>query len=359
MSDRRTLRVGVDISPAISGDTGVARYAEGLVADLWERRDLEIATLAFGRGPRATTLEVDRRVPVPLRVLRPWWRVTPRPRAEDLVGPVDVVHAIDGVPPPTRQPVVVTCHDVLPLTHPHLYDRRYRAIARAHVAALHDAAAVVTTCHATADAITTAVGLAPGRIGVAPPGRRFLTTSSETTAAEPYVLYVGAITPRKGLHRLVAALAAIDDPPPLVVAGPDGMRAAEVHDAVAPYAGRLRIEWRGRVDDDSLGDLLRRAALLCHPSEAEGFGIPVLEAMGAGVPVVAADIGPVREVGGDAVALLPVHDRDAWASTIRDLLSDPDRRERMRLAGLARSAPYTWSAMADRVIDVYRAVTSA
>lgn len=352
--------VGIDVSPALSGDTGVARYAEALVAALVRRDDVEVRTLAAGRGIRDTTLPVSRRARVPLRVLRTTWRVAGRPRAEDLLGPLDVVHAIDLVPPPTAAPVVITCHDVLPLTHPHLYEARYRRLAQQHVAALRRAAVVLATCRATADEIERVAGVPTARIVVAPPGRRLpagLEPPAPSADPGPSLLYVGAVTPRKGLHRLVEAVCRTRHRPRLLVAGPDGMGAAEVHRAVDALGVTVDVRWLGRVDDDTLIQLLRGATLLCHPSEAEGFGIPVLEAMGTGTPVLAGDIPPVREVGGDAVALVPPLDIDAWAAAIDDLLDDPDRRQAMSASGLDRSASYTWDATAEVVAGVYRRLT--
>ncbi len=352
--------VGIDVSPAVSGDTGVARYAEELVAGLAGREDLDVRTTAFGRGGHPSTIAPTRRLGLPLRVLHPLWRSVGRPRVEDLLGPVDVVHAIDGVPPPTRAPLVVTCHDVLPRSHPDLYDSRYRAIAARHVAALASAAAVVTTCHATAAEIERWAGVDPDRVHVASPGRRFTdvppVVSPSDTDDEPYLLFLGALTPRKGLPLLLRALARMADAPRLVVVGPDGMRAAAVHAALDEVAGTVRVERRGRVGDDELARLVAGATLLCHPSEAEGFGIPVLEAMGLGTPVVAGDIPPVREVGGDAVALVPVDDEAAWAATIERLLGDDDERHRRSARGRELAAPRTWTAMADAVADVYAAV---
>lgn len=349
------VRVGLDVTAAISGDTGVARYAEGLVGALRRTDGVDTATVAFGRGGHPTAIGIDRRIPVPLRALRPWWRITGRPRTEALLGPIDVVHTIDGIPAPTRRPLVVTCHDVLPLTHPHLYDRRYRIIARRHADALHAAAAVVTTCAATASAIVEVTGIDRDRIHVAPPGRRLAATGPQPVEpGDPHLLYVGAVTPRKGLHRLVEALAELASPPRLVVAGPDGIRADEVHAVLDRHRERVHVERLGRVSDADLIRLLRRATLLCHPSEAEGFGIPVLEAMGAGLPVLAADIPPVREIGGDAVELVPVDDRAAWGERVAALLADPQRRRAMSEAGIRRSEPYTWEAMAETVAGVYR-----
>lgn len=352
--------VGIDASPARSGDTGVARYTEELIAALAAHDDLTVRTFAAGRGAGRANLKPDRRLGVPLRVLHPLWRTTGRPRAETLIGPVDVVHAIDLVPPPTRSPVVLTCHDVLPITHPHLYERRYRRLSRRHVRALARADAVVTTCESTATEIVDVAGIDRGRIVVASPGRRTVADAAAASTfhagGRPSILYVGAITPRKGLHRLVAALARMTDPPPLLVAGPDGMAADTVHAAIDETLRArpsIEIDWRGRVDDDELARLLAGATVLCHPSEAEGFGIPVLEAMGAGTPVLAADIAPVREIGGDAVALAPVHDLDAWAGALEALLADPDRRAAMAGAGRARSEPITWAAMAATIGDVY------
>lgn len=349
-------RVAVDATALVAGSTGVARYAAELLRGLARHDDLDIAPFAIGRGP--TPPHDVRRLRVPLRVVQPLWRWTGLPRAEHLVGGCDVVHSLDIVPVPTRRPLVVTVHDVLPLTIPHRYQDRQRRMIEAQVAALARAHLVVTTCEATKSDLVAHAAVRPERILVAPLGHRPPSTVAPPAPVPgPYVLGVGSVTPRKGFQVLARAVARLgDDAPPVVIAGPDGWQADEVRAEVHRLGVADRITFLGRVDDDVLEGLYRHALVLCHPSEAEGFGIPVLEAMGYGTPMVAGDIPPVREVAGDAAVLVPPGDADALADALRALLADDADRARRGALGRARAAGMTWQRTADLIADGYRSL---
>lgn len=352
------MKLGLDLTALTSGDTGVARYTSELHASL-ERRfgDIELRTFAIGRGD-LPSVPVTRRIHTPLRIVHKAWETFGWPSAERLIGAVDVVHSIDMVPPPTRHPLVMTIHDVLPLRLPEHYGPRFIQIARGFARAAARADAIITTCHSSAAEVADVTGIPLSRITVAPLGRRSPGAPARSPIEPPYILYIGSITPRKGLHRLAEAMTLLPPgTPPLVVAGPDGWAAERVHERIRSLARGPTIHWLGRVSDATLDALLCHATLLCHPSEAEGFGIPCLEAMGAGVPVVAGDIPPVREIGGGAICLVPARDPEALAHAIADLLNDPERRQQMAEAGRRQAEPYTWDAMTDRIVEVYRSLT--
>ena len=348
------MRVGLDATPVLSGDTGVARYTTMVLAELGAYDDIDVKPFGAGRGPRAPF--PMRRLPVPLRIVHRTWGWVGLPRAEHIVGSVDVVHTIDGVPPPTRAPLVMSVHDVLPLVIPELYQPRSIRIAEAHVEGLRKAAVVVATCHATADHVSEVTGIQRERIVVAPLGHRAPSADAPPSPLPPpYILAVGSVTPRKSFDVLAEAAAMLgSDCPPIVIAGPDGWRAEEVRERVTGIGMDGRVRFLGRVDDRTLEGLYRHAELLCHPSVAEGFGIPCLEAMTYGVPVVAGDIPSVRELGGSAVAFAARGDAEALSAMLAAVLSDQTRQKEMVEAGRARAASYTWSRTAAGVVEAYR-----
>jgi glycosyltransferase involved in cell wall biosynthesis len=347
-------RVAVDATALVAGSTGVARYAAELLRGLARHDDLDIAPFAIGRGP--TPPHDVRRLRVPLRVVQPLWRWTGLPRAEHLVGGCDVVHSLDIVPVPTRRPLVVTVHDVLPLTIPHRYQDRQRRMIEAQVAALARAHLVVTTCEATKSDLVAHAAVRPERILVAPLGHRPPSTVAPPAPVPgPYVLGVGSVTPRKGFQVLARAVARLgDDAPPVVIAGPDGWQADEVRAEVHRLGVADRITFLGRVDDDVLEGLYRHALVLCHPSEAEGFGIPVLEAMACDVPVVTTDVPAIREVAGDAALVVPVGDVDALAAGLARAWSDEAWRAETIRRGRDRCERYSWDACVDGLVGLYR-----
>ena len=348
------MKVALDLTPAVISTGGVARYALALHDRLVERDDVEVVAFSIGRG-RAVP---GRRLAVPLRVAHAAWRTLHVPGARLLAGRADVLHSIDLVPPPSRLPLVVTVHDVLPITHPELYPPAARAATAARLEVARRAAIVVTTSASTGDEIASVGGLDRAGIVVAQPGwERVAALAPATVPVDgPFVLCVGAVTPRKGYDVLAEALARLgDDAPVVVVAGPDWWRADEVRAATAAApAGKLR--FLGEVTDDVLAELYRQASAFCSASLAEGYGMPVVEALGHGVPVVATDLPVVRELAGDAALLVAPGDADALADGLRRV-GDAGVAATLAAAGPTRVASLTWAAMADRVVGAYRSAS--
>ncbi|MEY2565796.1 MAG: hypothetical protein QOE35_325 [Actinomycetota bacterium] len=348
------MRVAFDVTPVLSGDTGVAEYARRLYDELKDDDGLELVPFGAGRGPDPGF--PLRRIKVPLRLLHRSWRWTGRPSLRRVTGAVDLLHALEGIPPPTRAPVVLTVHDLLPVVMPELYGPRHLRTTAGHLAAARRASVLLATCHATADHVAEVTGVARERIVVAPLGHREQSpVCPPRQIAGPYILAVGAVTPRKSFHLLAQAVGRLGKAsPPVVVAGPPGWDSESVHASIDAAGVRHRVTFLGRVADDELEGLYRHAELVAHPSIAEGFGIPCLEAMGYGVPVVAADIPSVREFGGDAVCLVPPGDVVALAHALADVLADAERRRAMVAAGRRRAALYTWAHTAEGVRQAYR-----
>lgn len=356
------MRVAIDATAVVAGDTGVARYVSMLLRELALHDDLDVVPFAIGRG--APPPPGVRRIRLPLRIVHRSWKHLDWPHVERLVGDVDVVHAPDMIPPPTTSPLVMTLHDVLPMRLPHLYSQRARRIAASGLAAAARCSVVVCDCNAVARDVAEALGRPLEDIVVAPPGPLAPPAAVPpapapdhfSPVAEPFVLAVGSLTPRKGFDIAATALARLreegHDAPLLVVAGPDGWRADEVRRSVEGALGP-RVRFLGRVGDDALAGLYGHALALVHPSLAEGFGMPVLEALAAGTPVVATDIPPVREVAGEAAALVPVNDADALAQALREVIDDEGRRARMVVAGHERASAYSWARTAATVADAY------
>jgi len=359
--DRATLRVGLDVTPAVTTHGGLARYTTELWRALVSREDLSVAAFALGRGSRPALALPLKRVPVPLRLLRPLWRHARVPRAEWFAGDVDVVHSLALLPVPTRKPRVQTIHDLLPLTHPQLYPPGADRVHRAEVAAAADADLVVTTCDATALEITRVAGIPSERIVVAPPGVFERGRDGGPPPVDgPYILAVGQVTPRKGLDVLARAAAKIGARcPPVIVAGPDWWHAEDVRSRIAAADRHGRVRLLGPVDDGTLGRLYSHATLVCHPSRAEGFGMPCLEAMDAGTALVASDLPSIRELTAAAAALVPVDDANTLAEAIDRLLSHESERNALAEAGRRRAREFSWPRMAEEVAGAYRRVSSA
>jgi glycosyltransferase involved in cell wall biosynthesis len=352
------LRVSMDLTSLLAGDTGVAQYTAALYAELSRRDDVTVTGFGIGRGPKPAV--PMRRWPVPLRTVHSSWRRLPFPGGRLLGGPAEVLHSPDMVPPPSRIPLVLTMHDVLPLTMPDAYGPRFRRTIEQAVAQLPRVARVLTVCEATARELIRVCDVNPAVVVVTPHGRRLATSPTQPTpiVEGPYLLFVGSITPRKGLATLARALTTLGAAaPPLIVAGPRGYQADLVLTEVASSGADVR--FLGRVDDPSLESLFRNAAALCHPSVAEGFGIPVLEALGFGTPVIAANIPSVEEISGGGARLVPPSDVLALAEAVTSLLDDPQKTAHLREVGSQHAAGYTWERTAAISVEAYRGAASS
>ncbi|GAB3296185.1 glycosyltransferase family 4 protein [Parasphingorhabdus pacifica] len=273
----------------------------------------------------------------------------------------DVVHAMTPLAPAARRGrgLVVTVHDAVPWTHPETLTPRgvnwhRRAIRRA---ARHADALVVPT-RVVADELADHVDLAaPVHVigeGVHPrlltEPARATTPAPATTAGLPpaYVLAIGTVEPRKGYEHLVRALARPGAPEvPLLIAGRPGWGDLDLERLARGLGlpdGRVRM--LGGVPDDELVALLRHATALAVPSLAEGFGLPLLEAMATGIPVVHSDAPALVEVAADAGLAVPRADSGALASALRVVVDDPARRAELAEAGLRRATRFTWESAA-------------
>jgi glycosyltransferase involved in cell wall biosynthesis len=276
------------------------------------------------------------------------------------------VHAPTPLAPPRRRtPLVVTIHDAVPWTHPETLTPRGVAFHRRMVErAARTADAVVVPTQSAGDELVAAVPALRGRCQVVPPGLwGALELPPDADARrvalglppEGFLLSVATLEPRKGLDVLVEALADPAAPGlPLLVAGQPGWGGIDLAALCRSHgldAGRVRA--LGRVADADLAVLYRDATALVVPSRSEGFGLPVLEAMAAGLPVVASDVPALREVGGDAVVLVRPGDPAGLAGALAELADRADVRARLSASGLRRADDFSWERSARRLWQLY------
>lgn len=351
------LRVAYDWGPLLDPPTGVGRYTKELAEAVELTGDVSLAryAVAFG-GAKDPSV---RRWRVPARLIRGSWRRFGRPAIDSLVGAVDAVHATNFVLPPTAgAPGVVTVHDlsfyrddVFPGGH-RLRDLVPWSVARAaRVVVPTDAVReeVIERFALPAARVTvTSEGVSPVFFGASPLPEMVL---ERLRIPGPFVLAVGTVEPRKNLVRLLEAWRAASpslEGWSLVIAGPKGWGPE-----LPETPGVLLPGW---IDEASLPGLVAAASVFCYPSLYEGFGLPPLEAMAAGTPVVAARYSTAEEVLGSAAELVDPLDSAALGEAIVRVAGDRDLRAAMLVAGRARAARFTWTRAAKATIEVYRDV---
>jgi glycosyltransferase involved in cell wall biosynthesis len=353
--------------------TGVDRYARELVRALAGHGEHQLVTVSTAEREQPDWLPAGvaaRRVRGPRKLVHLGWCVCRRPRIDTAIGDAELVHVTaPAFPVPTSRPVVYTVHDLLPLTHPHWFDRVHRwGFRRAIDDARDRAAAVIADSTATARMATELAGIEAHRItvvplGIAPPFLEHVEAADIARVAtalgltsRSYVVCVGHLNDRKNLTVIVDALAQLGDSrPQLVIAGPDGPGAARVRERVDAHGLTSSVRFTGYVPEGDLAALLAGARALLHPSRAEGFGLPPLEAMAVGTPAIVADSAALPDAVGDAALVASPDDPAAWAAAIASL-DDPDIAAARARDGKAHARTLTWARTADETLAVYERV---
>jgi glycosyltransferase involved in cell wall biosynthesis len=263
-----------------------------------------------------------------------------------------VAHFQHALPLGYRGTSVVTIHDLSFERHPRLMGVRDRLVFRTRVPrSVRRATQVIAVSEWTKSDLVARYGIPAGKVTVTPNGvDPAFSPDGPRRDGAAYALFVGALQPRKDPVTALEALARVDDLR-LVVAGADRRSGDEVRAAVARLRLSDRVELLGHVEKDELATLYRGAACLVFPSRYEGFGLPVLEAMACGTPVVATSAGAVPEVAGDAAVLVEAGDPEALAQGIARALVE---REHLVAAGLERVRGFSWAETARRTAQVYR-----
>jgi len=357
------VRVLIDYRPALRQRSGVGEYTHRLVQAL---ASLEIDLTLFSSSwkdrldpvPLSQVSVADRRYPV--RLLNLAWHRLGWPPIETIAGgSFDVAHSMHPLLMPSRTAArVITIYDLHFLEHPERtrgeIRRDYPALARDHA---RRADHVVTISRYTAAQIIERFEVPADRISICPPGPPDWLTRNARPPRDAYVLFVGTLEPRKNLGILLDAyerLVSRRPMPRLVVAGAATPDASEwVARMRQPWA-EGKIEYRGYVDPERRRDLYLGAGLLVQPSFDEGFGIPVLEAMSTGVPVIASNRGALPEVLGDAGILIDPENPDALASAIERMVDDEGFAAASIAKGEMRARQFSWDASARMAREAYR-----
>ena len=372
-------RIGIDVTAAVSQGGGIGRYTRELVKALIREDDNSYYVLFSGKAPKRPLL-VD---PIPEAsnveyrefwlnakwLYRLWYRFRLPISVQWLTGDIDIYHSPDFVLPPTGNiPSVLTIHDLSFVHYPEAFTGALLNYLNKVVPS-----SVARASHVLADSLSTKNdlvelwGVPKEKISVIYSGVgssfRPVTEKDEIRRVRqkyelgdmPFIFSVGTLQPRKNYEMLIRAFKPIFETTSyqLVIAGGFGWKHEQILEEVSRLGLTQRVKLIGFVDDQDLPVLYSDASLFAFPSLYEGFGIPLLEAMSCGVPVISSNTSSLPEVAGDAALLLPPNDEELWSKNLRQILEDSTRRTRMVAAGFLQARKYSWRNAAEQVLSIY------
>lgn len=380
---QRVRRIGIDVTSALTQGGGIGRYTRELVHALVATDGASSYRLFSAKpppilpvpdplpaGPRVT------HCPAPLGerwLYRLWYRLRLPLPVQLVTGTLDLFHSPDFVLPPVGGgvPTLLTVHDLSFVHYPEVFPPVLVAYLNRVVPwSVGRATHILADSRATRDDLISIWGVPPEKITILYSGvhARFRPVTDEAAATavraryglgeEPYVLAVGTIQPRKNYQMLIRAFRPVAEALPhnLTIAGGKGWLYDDMLAEAARQGLQERVRFIGFVDDADLPALYSGADLFVFPSLYEGFGLPLLEAMACGTPVLTSNASSLPEVAGETAVQLSPHDQAAWTNGMLSLLTDPQAQARLATAGLARVEQFTWQQAAQRLLSLYQAL---
>jgi glycosyltransferase involved in cell wall biosynthesis len=385
MSGRKGAVIGFDVTAALMQGGGIGRYTRELIHALTAEAP-QLTYKLFSAKPPAVLPVPDSlptapnvsHHPAPLEehwLYRLWYRARLPVPVQLFMGSIDLFHSPDFVLPPVsgRIPTIVTVHDLSFVHYPETFPANLVAYLNRVVPwSVNRASHILADSHSTSRDLQTLWGIKSNRITVLYSGvnERFKPVTDKKALesvraryglGKPYVLAVGTVQPRKNYELLVRAFRPIAErhPHSLVIVGGKGWLEEGLLAEIERQGLRERVQMAGFVDDADLPAVYSAADILAFPSLYEGFGLPLLEAMACGTPVISSDASSLPEVAsnGSAILLSP-NDEAAWTAAMVRLLEDENARQQLSAAGLAQSAQFSWRGAARELAALYESILS-
>jgi glycosyltransferase involved in cell wall biosynthesis len=352
--------------------SGVGNYAAQLLAALMARNDgRHYALLASrplnGHAPLGAAGQIGRTLSN-----RSAWMQLVAPRIIDQLQP-DVCHFTNSIAPlRSSRPIVITLHDMSLFLHANMHPLKSLLVARPIIPlAVRRASAIITVSQHAKEDIVNVLGIDRAKVHVvyeaAAPQYRVIDERAELDRVQnkyhldrPFVLYVGTIEPRKNLTRLVQAFARIRRPSTqLVLVGQLGWKYRSLLKQIEDMRLGDAIRLIGYVPDEDLPALYNLARVFAFPSIYEGFGLPIVEAMACGTPVLTSNRSSMIELGADAALLVDPLDVESLAVSLAHVLDDTNLRAELHRKGLQRAAQFSWTRAAEETVKVYETVEAS
>ena len=358
------LPIALDYRPALLSRAGIGRATRELARSLTHCPELRVHLFGHSLARSKVAVEVPagarlHRLPIAGRALPMLRRLGIG--AEHLAGNARVFHWTDFVQPPVRNArTILTVHDLAFVRNPSWHGDQAAELSERTRTAIARADALIVPSSTTAnDVLAFAPDAPPMRIIPFGADHVPMTTGPHPLNGRDYALCVGTIEPRKNHRALLAAWRALPEPRPLlVVVGAIGWACDEIVADLELAQREGIVQWQPHCSDEQLWPLLHHAKLLAYPSLWEGFGFPPLEAMALGVPVVAHQADPMRELSDDALTFADATNVEALRAAIERVLHDNDHRRFCIAAGLQRAKSFVWQECATAHAELYREVSS-
>ena len=380
------IRIGIDYTAAVRQRAGIGRYTRNLVRALADIDAESRYTLFVAGGPGDDGLGLwpanfrVRSIPLSDRWLQILWQRMRLPvPIQAVTGPLDLFHSPDFVLPPVGStPAILTIHDLSFMRVPECFVPGFRSyLEKAVSRGVRRAGRILADSENTRHDLIELLGVEPGRVVVLYPGveSRFEPVCDADVLdqvraryrlPDHFILGLGTLQPRKNFVGLIEAFAQLLAHSQdvcrnlrLVIVGGEGWLAEDIPAAVARLGLEERVRLVGFVEDVDLPALYSLASVFAFPSLYEGFGLPVLEAMACGTPVVAADNSSLPEAAGNAGLLVPAKAPPALAKALESLLTDSSLRDQMVAAGLKQARKFTWPKSAQQLLSLYARSSSS
>lgn len=365
------MHVGIEITPVTLRPTGVGHYTKLLVKHLFAYSS-QVSFQGFATGIRRIDLKAIPfpvvHLPVPTRAMYRLWELTGYPYVDRLLGGVDVFHAVNYVLPPlTSAKGVLTIHDLGFLHHPEWFPPKIiKPFQRMIAQSAQRADLIIAVSQATKEEIVSLLGIPPSRVRVVyeaaddylapiPYDKAIEETKRYLSVSPPYFLYVGTIEARKNVVGLLHAFSTLQLPHRLVLVGGPGWRYQEVAQTVTQLKLQHKVLFTGYLPQRSLMLALYGAAdALILPSFHEGFGLPALEAMACGCPVILSNCSALPEVGGEAALYVDPYDPTSIAAALQAIAHDEALQHSLRTKGYMQVRQFSWEKCAAETLECYR-----
>lgn len=374
------MKLALELQPCLRSRSGVGIYTYELCRNLQRKSEIELTGHIFNFLMRNDLQEElkgfsfsQRYCTIfPYGIYRRIWRWLPIPYRWLFGKDADITHFFNFiVPKGVTGKVVNTIYDVVWLRYPETMDERnLKRIQQDIHYSIQRADRIVTISESTKQDLVQLLQIPEEKIVIAPPGvhveafQRIFTAEEQTTIKEKYglpekfILYMGTLEPRKNLERLVQAFAQLQQEKnlqqySLVLAGKQGWQYEGIFQHIQQYGLESKVICTGYVEETDKAAIYQMAELFVFPSVYEGFGMPVLEAMAAGVPVITSNVSSLPEAAGDAAVLIAPQNVEQLAGAMQELLTDQALRQQCIAKGYEQCKKFTWEKSADRLIKMY------